>query len=333
MAGALIYATWSLNTHAMEGSDISPYEMVYGEKPTNPAMCMALDNPVFAKQKKQMTGEEYFRMLRSRLADVHTKVTLARLERIRYNNAHVRQRRYSRAYKSGDLVLLWRPSVQAGIYGKLAYKSVGPFQIMKRHPKNDNVYLLRKLGDENSRVTSHHVRDLCPYISKEAQVTIEQKRDSGGIPKPRQIQQVKSGDFLMLPYGRSDFIVHVDKFDERSGMVSYQYLNTRDKKDRMTNKNMKLVWKLPNQDGAKAEVYMPKLTPTQIKEGYQPMCDEAHIDEFYQCVVELGNKNGGHFLPGAKKAHIKRHPPLSRTVHVTSEVQDQDQFDRLAYEV
>ena len=63
------------------------------------------------------------------------------------------------------------------------------------------------------------------------------------------------------------------------------------------------------------------------------MCDEAHIDEFYQCAVELGDKNGGHFLPGAKKVHIKRYPPLSRTVHVTGEIQDQDQFDKLAYEV
>ena len=240
---------------------------------------------------------------------------------------------YSFVEPRKPLHILWRPSVQAGIYGKLAYKSVGPFEVVKQHPRNDNVYLLKKLGDENTRITSHHVRDLCPYISKEAQVTIEQKRDSGGVPKARQLKDITAGDFLMLPYGRADFIVQVEKYDERSGMVSYQYLNTRDKKDKKNSRNLKLVWKLPNQDGATAELYTTKLTPNQVKLGYQAMCDEAHLDEVYQHVVEVGSKPSGYFLPNSKKAHIRRYPPLSRTVTITCTTQNQDQFDKLAYEI
>ena len=43
---AVELATWSLNTHAIDGTSISPYEMVHGEKPKGPADMMALDNPV-----------------------------------------------------------------------------------------------------------------------------------------------------------------------------------------------------------------------------------------------------------------------------------------------
>ena len=52
--------------------------------------------------------------------------------------------------------------------GKLAYKCTGPYKIVEVNPRNPDVYRLVPLGQPNREPTSHHVRELCPYITQEA---------------------------------------------------------------------------------------------------------------------------------------------------------------------
>ena len=308
---ALVYATWCLNTHAIEGCNISPYEMVFGRKPTEPNQMMALDNPIFTKKKQKMEPEQYFRMLRSRMADVHTNVTITRLERIRYNNTLAKRTRYTKAYKPGDLVNLWRPNVNTGIYGKLAYKCVGPFEVISRHSKNDDVYVLRRLGDDNARHTSHHVRDLVPYISKEAYTQREQAKDSGGEPENPALTPTV-GMYMLLPYGSTDYVCQVQDYDSRTGMVSFQYLNTESKKDKTDKTKLALAWK-KGEDGSD-EIYTAKLTPKLVTEGYTAVGDIIHQDEFYQAEVPLqvDKKHPTRFfLAKHKRLQIKKAKPLA----------------------
>ena len=42
---ALKYATYAINTHAIDGTSISPYEMIFGRKPADPNSVAATDNP------------------------------------------------------------------------------------------------------------------------------------------------------------------------------------------------------------------------------------------------------------------------------------------------
>ena len=101
-----MYACYAMNTHAIEGSTVSPYELVFGRKPVDANVMAALNNPKW-KCKSDLSHEEHIRMLKSRLSEVQSQVQLARLQMQRKNNALARRRRYERKYTEGDLVLLW----------------------------------------------------------------------------------------------------------------------------------------------------------------------------------------------------------------------------------
>ena len=53
---------------------------------------------------------------------------------------------YSFKYKVGDLLMRWTANPQIGQYGKLAYKSTGPYEVVSLHARNPDVYYLKPLG-------------------------------------------------------------------------------------------------------------------------------------------------------------------------------------------
>ena len=118
---------------------------------------------------------------------------------------------------------------------------------------------------------------------------------------------VNAGDFLLLKHGQRDFVVHVQNFDARSGMVTFQYLNARSKEDQKNHTNLQLVWR--TEDGE--EIYHPKLNAALTAKGFAPYVDQLHIDEFYQKKVDLLKKQGRYYLPKIRKAHIKKHPRVA----------------------
>ena len=70
-----MYACYALNTHAIEGSTVSPYELVFGRKPTDANVMAALDNPRW-KCKSDLSHEEHIRLLKSRLSEVQSQVQI-----------------------------------------------------------------------------------------------------------------------------------------------------------------------------------------------------------------------------------------------------------------
>ena len=64
---ALKYATYALNTHAIDGTSISPYEMIFGRKPADPNSVAATDNPNWTAEKTAMSGPEWIKMMRERM--------------------------------------------------------------------------------------------------------------------------------------------------------------------------------------------------------------------------------------------------------------------------
>ena len=74
---------------------------------------------------------------------------------------------------------------------------------------------------------------------------------------------VTEGDYLLLKHGRQDFVCQVQGYDERTGTVRFQYLNTRDKDDRKNHSKLQLAWM--NSDNH--ELYVSKLTPKMVADG------------------------------------------------------------------
>ena len=126
------------------------------------------------------------------------------------------------------------------------------------------------------------------------------------------------GDFLLLPYGKSDFLVQV--LSKAHGRVTVQFLNKKDRKTDPTS-NLKLVWyrRLPSSnvfdDGATdshEEIYQDKLTNKQMADGYLPWTDTFDLDEFYQYPIDskfVKKTATGWTLNKLKRTLIRKHKP------------------------
>jgi len=92
-------------------------------------------------------------------------------------------------------------------------------------------------------------------------------------------------DCLLLPYGKQDFVCKVQSYDDRSGMVRFQYMNTEATEDRKAHYKLALAW--ANSNDENDEIYTTKLPPAAVKKGYAAKGDNLHKDEFYQIPVKL----------------------------------------------
>ena len=242
------------------------------------------------------------------MADVQSQMILQRLDQIKKNQAIVRQKQYSYRYDVGELALRWTANPKVGVYGKLAYKTTGPYEITAVHPRNPDVYALRPLHQPNAEPRMVHIRELVPYITraaheKEEQTDVDHEADA--------VLEVKVGDHLLLKNGQRDFLT---KVLARSGpYVTIQYYNTAgaDK-----DKELKLVWyrQNPGADGEEyQEIFADKLTTKQQKDGYVAWTEQIHLHLFYQRIVEPKDMkikpNGRHITP-LRRAAIRKAGPL-----------------------
>ena len=235
------------------------------------------------------------------------QVNLQRLQVIRQNQSLLRKVQYSHKYHVGDLVLRWTANPKIGTYGKLAYKCTGPYEVVGICPQNPNVYELIPLGREDKDPSKHHVREICPYITKEA----HEKQDIKDIDQDHEeILQVQIGDYLLLPYSaRRDLFGIVRSVDGNYATV--QYLSkTEFAKDPMTKVN--LVWFRQNPTSTEEdvqEIYKPTLTAKQLKEGWKPWEETVHLHLFYQRIVkstDIKIEKDGITIKPLRKAAIKK---------------------------
>ena len=100
-----------------------------------------------------------------------------------------------------------RPITKKGETPRLIYQAIGPFEVLGHNspPNSDgsfNVYKLRHLG--TGRVAAYNVKDIVPYISKEAyeqdqeETAQEAKEDEEEILENQDFDP-KEGDFLLFP--------------------------------------------------------------------------------------------------------------------------------------
>ena len=136
----------------------------------------------------------------------------------------MRKHQYSYKYEVGEYALRWTANPRVGVYGKLASKTTGPYEITARHPRNPDVYALRPLHQPNAEPKMVHIRELVPYITraaheKQEQTDVDQEADA--------ILEVKVGDHLLLKNGPRGFLTKV--LSREGPYVTVHYYNTKNK--------------------------------------------------------------------------------------------------------
>jgi len=229
-----------------------------------------------------MSDTEQVKLKRMRQSEVRDDIITESIDQVRQNQAALRTAQYTFKYNLGDLLMRWTANPQIGQYGKLAYKSTGPYEVVSLHKRNPDVYYLKPLGKPDVDATAHHVRELCPYITREAheeQTKLSKEQDADSL------MDVEVGNYLILPNGRRLFLTIVRKIE--GPYLTVQYLNTyTPKEDHMSNLN--LAWERQNPSSAEEdqqEIYAPTLTAKQVAEGYEPFTEKIHINYFHQKVL------------------------------------------------
>ena len=299
-----------MNTHVIEGTNVTPYELVFGRKPSDPNALAVKDPHLWGPKadKRYLSPPEFTRLRRARMADTESQMILERLDRIKKNQSIVRQKQYSYAYDVGELALRWTANPKVGVYGKLAYKTTGPYEVVAKHPRNPDVYALRPLAKPNADPTMVHIRELVPYITRDAhekqeQTDVDQEADA--------ILEVKVGDHLLLKNGPRDFLTKV--LSREGPYVTVHYYNTKNKDK---DKELKLVYYRQNPDVEGEhyeEIYVDSLSTAKQTQGWAPWTEQIHLHLFYQRIVEerdMKIKPTGRHITPLRRAAIRKAGPL-----------------------
>ena len=301
------YACMVLNTMPIAGTTISPFELLFGYKPLSPADAMIRIGQT--QKKHNLPYDQYVRQIQDRMETMYNIVRSARVQQIRRNRHNNSKLRYEITYKIGDLVLVYRPTVKKGVTRKLLYKGVGPYEVISNpHP---NVYKLRRMG--TSQISTHNVRDICPYISRaHFMKRVEDKQD---VPdQDTQLPETldpKPGDYLLFPGTISDaerkselrdedlpfYLCKVVSYDVDTGSVHIQYYNTYSKAKRPRVQGYYPCWK---HESTAVEQFAAKC-PKKHLAVEDP---DIPLEEF--CPVKITPMRGKRGSVNLKKEQVRR---------------------------
>ena len=303
-------ANWCLNIRPRTGTNVCPFEALLGFKPRNPAdgsmqqVGANTGKPFEGREltKRNMSMEEMLKYLNQ-----HRKWCMDIIERAsrqvnETNLLRAEERAYEVCYNIGDLVLIARPRIGSrtdGTATRLMYQNMGPFEVVEK--LSDSLYRVRKMG--TGTVSTHHVKYLNPYLTKEAH---EQKlTGEGGVgkfDKPKsnvtyasEAYMPKQGEYMLfmgVPRpGKPFFLVRVEEYDERTGDVTFQYLNNPHTKSTLVGHRLSWVRSMDQLDDEKLHMKQPL--------GYQPNLQYAHRDSF--CWTRVKAKESGKMVTLTKK--------------------------------
>ena len=156
--------------------------------------------------KRFMSAEEWMRNMKVAMRDALVIVNAARLTTAKENMVVDAKYRVVR-HEEGSLVNVVRPITKKGETSRLLYQAMGPFEVLRHNspPNSDgsyNVYRLKHLG--TGREAAYHVKDIIPYISKQA---YEQEKEEIAVEAAEEETEVlenaefdpQVGDFLLFP--------------------------------------------------------------------------------------------------------------------------------------
>ena len=285
---AVPFITWCLNTRPYRGTQISPYELLFSRRPPSFADAVLEDgHAAVSIDKVVLPDAEYHKMAKQRVLEARAVVERAKIDVFRENDIATEKQRYTIVHRPGDLVFVHRPVAKKGQTSRLLFQCAGPFEVMAHaSPPNEdgsyNVYRLRNL--RTAKMSTHNIKDIHPYISKEAYVEYS---DDVKALKTLAGQDVSAdddiavndnfdpqqNDFLLFP-GFETVDYHLIQVTKREGdMIHFHYLNTSGS-SRL--KNFKPVWTAPGKSKEIQSMTKPRL------KGYELVEHQVPIDEVCQ---------------------------------------------------
>ena len=305
--GVLI-GNWCINYRPRAGTDVCAFQRLLGYKPrapcdgarqiTGPNKGQPFDVDAF-DPKKFASPEMLIRCLdEHRAYCMHIckteEIKMIESKQLQYDRLH-----YTVSFGVGDLVLLARKMIgkrSVGTATRLLYQNIGPFEVMEKI--SDVTYRLRKCGTD--KVTSHHVKFMNPYLTKDAheQQIEEQTATTPGLEPPPLHYKPDEGDFLLFTQfataKRPFELVQVVEYDSANGDIVFQYLNNT-----INKAKYKFVWT----NGKHGALHAEQQKATCPK-GYTASVQYAHEDCFCMTKVDLRQNDDKSFRLNATE--IKR---------------------------
>jgi hypothetical protein len=244
---SLVFINWALNIRPRPGTNVTPFELLFGFKPATPDAVSLMDSEAqLSVQRKHLSDEEWIRntaIYRNQTMDIVERAW----ETVCNRNRHYNEvRRYERSYNLGDYVILYRTIMKHGHSTRLLWQNIGPFEVVEKLPMN--AYRLRKLGTD--KITLHNVKDMYPYLTKEAHergVPLDDELpNSVADDQPDVLSGFtpKEGDFLFLTAlcDKADqyYLVEVAKYQDNTEIVTFAYTNNTQTPGKL--RNFRYVW-------------------------------------------------------------------------------------------
>ena len=301
--GALV-SSWCLNYRPRAFTTVSAFQSLLGYQPKAPGDGSTQANGKPFEPKLYASAEGMIRYTNQhRQFCMHVIETEAK-KMIESKSLANEALHYSVSFSLGDLCLISRPMLgkrAKGTATRLLYQNIGPFEVVEK--VSDVTYRLRKLGTK--KVTSHHVKYMNAYLTKEA----HEKQVAAQTDENEPVMEVDDsyvptkGDFLFFTqFGtkkRPFELVEVTCYDGVNEDVEFQYLNNTTAKLKY-----RYVW---TKDEPEGTLEQQKMT---CPAGYTANLQYAHQDNFCWTPVELKkNKDGSYRLNGTEAKRVLQHLP------------------------
>lgn len=146
---------WHYRISDLDGTKISPFEMMYGRMPNTPLdfkMCKMRDN--------YRSDEEFTRTIQKNIIECGKIVKAQIIKKLETNRKNKNKLRIKPTMKKGDLVLLWRQQTKVGTCTRLIKPWMGPFIL---HSMEQN--LAPQIKDPaTGKIRSVCIRRLTPFV-------------------------------------------------------------------------------------------------------------------------------------------------------------------------
>ena len=287
-------ATFTLNTRPHHSSSSCAFQQLLGYTPRVPQErgTEAMEGLNMAQLDKSFLSAPQIGAYLQRAREIaQHDVKLAAKEQLQRNQWRDLQTSYEVKYNTGDLCLVSRPVLGNRIKGtatRLRYQHIGPFEVIEA--RGSSSYLLKKLGTNTT--SAHHVRNMSPYLTKEAYETevvkpaLEDAAANAATGAKAIIPKV--GDFLLYTgHGSTDrpwYLVKVTAYFQDDEHVNFHYYNTR-RKAKLPLVGHRPVWIKPNK---------PEVQAMLQPDGYTADIQGDSLDQFCQMKMPVATqmKNG-----------------------------------------
>lgn len=212
-------ATAALNRHVHMSTGKSPFELLFGVRPTHPIDFMFGTLPPPIPLEKRIT----------RMEEIRQKAMTAILKaQARQRKTHNEKKRHMEL-EIGSEVLLFHPAVKPGVMKKLSIQYRGPYIITKKI--TDSIYEINQGSEQHPKLKKIKIDRLRPYLNPEklranvysilaSKIIKQHRRGTCGVNRVRKKRKTQTQHIAKLSSENRSARTSVLTIEPRPGKVS-----------------------------------------------------------------------------------------------------------------